>query len=78
MPLIHAPAPYLGLPLPAALLLAGRSQGRFRRRALTLDRSAAVCFNYPASENSIEWRPKEGASGLCRRDYEHCREYAVL
>ena len=55
----HAPAPYSDLPLQAARLLAGRSQGRLHRRALTLDRSAGVCFNFPASENSIEWRRKE-------------------
>ena len=59
MPLIHAPAPYSDLPLQAAWLLAGRSQGQLRRRALSLDRSAAVCFNFPASENSIEWLPKQ-------------------
>jgi hypothetical protein len=59
MVLIDAPAPYSDLPLQAARLLAGRSQGRFRRRALTLDRSAGVCFNFPASENSIEWRLKQ-------------------
>ena len=48
-----------------------------RRRVLTLDQSAR-CFNFPASENSIELRPKEAGIWLCRRDDEHCREYAVL
>jgi hypothetical protein len=56
MLLIHAPALYSDPLLQAARRLAGRSQGRLRRRALTLDRSAGVYFNFPASENSIEWR----------------------
>jgi hypothetical protein len=59
MVLIDAPAPYSDLPLQAARLLAGRSQGRLRREHLPSIGRPGVCFNFPVSENSIEWLRKE-------------------